>query len=77
MTRKSRRARLSIDAQIILALMDRQPLTWDELKKLGISRAGLYRIIPLLLEKGILKQTSRETLSRGEFALFNYNRSED
>jgi sugar-specific transcriptional regulator TrmB len=58
---------LSADAKLIIALIRKQPQTKDALcKSAGIHLSTFYRILFLLKERGIIKETE------GEFALWTY-----
>jgi len=65
---------LSKDAKVIWVLHRRQPQTFKELlNTAGVSRSHLYRILKLLLREKIVKElTGSEDLSRGLFALQDY-----
>jgi len=54
----SQRRRLSSDARIIIALLNKQPQKLDELcKNAGVHQSTFYRICPLLEARGIIKKT--------------------
>lgn len=63
----SHKTDLSADAKLIIALIRKQPQTKDALCKVtGIHLSTFYRILPLMKERGIIKETE------GGFALWKY-----
>jgi len=65
--KSSHKIDLSADAKLIVALIKKQPQTKDALCKVtGINLSTFYRILPLLKERGIIKETE------DGFALWTY-----
>jgi len=64
--KESHRKKLSLDAELIIALIRKQPQSKTELIDSGISRSSVYRIIPYLEYRGIIKETSEG------YSLWNY-----
>ncbi len=63
----SHKTRLSADAKLIIALLRKQPQTKDSLcKNAGIHLSTFYRVLPLLRDRGIIKETE------DGFALWTY-----
>jgi len=63
--------RLSSDARIIVALLKKQPLDKDELcKGAAVSKSAFYRLRPLLVDSGIIKEVE------GGYALWTFSELE-
>jgi len=53
----SHKKKLPSETRIVLALMNKQPRTVDDIcKSAGIDRSTFYRVRPLLLEEGVIKR---------------------
>lgn len=73
MTKISDKKKLSSDAKVILVLMKRQPLAFQDLyKRAKIHEKTLYRLLRLLLDRGIIKEVSER-----KYALSDYTTLEE
>ena len=67
----SGKRRLSSDARIIVALLKKQPQGKDELcKAAAVSRSAFYRLRPLLVDSGVIKEVE------GGYALWTFSELE-
>ena len=59
MKKSHRKKDISVDAKLIIALNRKQPQTRNELIASGINRSSFYRILPLLINREIIKETTK------------------